>query len=364
MSRDAEGTRAEMLRALAREFRQNTGLGASLFRAAAGRMGLAVTDVQVLDLLQSSGPMTAGQLADLIGLTTGSITAMLNRLEGAGFVRRERDPDDGRRVIIHLVPGQDHLRAITPFFDAMGKVLEDLTAPYDDEHLAFLLEVLTGNNAFSRQELVRLRAAPVSEEESVSTPIGEETSGRLVVVGSARLTIRADEGLTDLYQAHFEGPAPDVKVTAGEVAIRYPRRLWNLTGGQGGAEVTLNTTISWQIGIQGGGSAITAELERLDLRELEVKGGGSIIRLNLPVPSGVVPIRISGGGSVITVRRPASVAARVHLKGWLSMVVFDDHTYSDMGNNAMLHSADFTTTGPHYSFDIASAASEITITSR
>jgi hypothetical protein len=87
-----------------------------------------------------------------------------------------------------------------------------------------------------------------------------------------------------------------------------------------------------------------------------------MIRLNLPVPAGVVPIRISGGASAITVRRPAGVAARVYLKGWASMLVFDDHPYASMGNNAMLHSADFTTTGPHYSFDIAGAASEISIT--
>jgi DNA-binding MarR family transcriptional regulator len=364
MSRGVERSRAEMLRALAREFRQSTGLGASLLRAVASRMGMAVTDVQVLDLLESTGPMTAGQIADHTGLTTGSTTSLLNRLEEAGLVRRERDPDDGRRVIVQLTSGADPLQAIAPTFDALSKTLEDLTAPYDDEHLAFLLEVLAGSNARSRQELVRLQTAPERDGDRASAPLGEVTGGWLVVeVEGTRLLVRAGEGITDLYQAHFEGPAPDVKVTAGEVAIRYPRRLWNLAGGKRSAEVTLNTTIPWHIVIQGGGADITAELERLDLRELEVKGGGSMIRLNLPVPTGMVPIRISGGASAITVRRPAGVAARVHLKGWSSTVVFDDHTYSGMGNNAMLHSADFTTTGPHYSFDLASAASGITITS-
>jgi DNA-binding MarR family transcriptional regulator len=362
MSRGAERSRAEMLRALAREFRQSTGLGASLLRAVASRMGMAVTDVQVLDLLQNTGPMTAGQIADHTGLTTGSTTSLLNRLEEAGLVRRERDPDDGRRVIVQLTSGADPLQAIAPTFDALSKALEDLTAPYDDEHLAFLLEVLAGSNARSRQELVRLQTAPEREGDSASAPLGEVTGGRLVIVEGARLLVRAGDGMTDLFQAHFEGPEPDVKVTAGEVAIRYPRRLGNLIGGKRAAEVTLSTTIPWQIVIQGGGADFTAELERLDLRDLEVKGGGSMIRLNLPVPYGVVPIRISGGASVITVRRPAGVAARVHLKGSASMVVFDDRTYAGMGNNAMLHSAAFTTTGPHYSFDIASAASVITIT--
>ena len=63
------------------------------------------------------------------------------------------------------------------------------------------------------------------------------------------------------------------------------------------AEVTLNAAIPWQIVVQGGASEITAELGRLNLAGLEVKGGMSMIRLELPVPSGVVPIRISGGAS-------------------------------------------------------------------
>jgi DNA-binding MarR family transcriptional regulator len=360
MSRGTERSRAEMLRALAREFRHSTGLGASLWQAVASRMGMAVTDVRVLDLLHSTGPMTAGQIADHTGLTTGSTTSLLNRLEEAGLVRRERDPDDGRRVIVQLTSDADPLQAIAPTFDALSKALEDLTAPFDDEHLAFLLEVQAFSNACWQQELARLQTTPEREGDSTSAPLGEVTGGRIVIVEGTQLLVRAGDGRTDLYQAHFEGSVPDVKVTAGEVVMRYPRRLRDLIGGQRAAEVTLNTTIPWQIVIRGSGAVITAELERVDLRELEVKGGGSMIRVNLPVPSGVVPIRISGGGSAITVRRPAGVAARLHLKGWGSQAIFDDHTYS---GNAMVHSADFTATGPHYSFDIASAGSEITITS-
>lgn len=361
MSRDLEQSRPEALRALAREFRQSTELGASLLRAMASRMGMAVTDVQVLDLLYSVGPMTAGQIAEHTGLTTGSTTSLLNRLEEAGLTRRERDPDDGRRVIVQLTSGADPLQAIAPTFDALSNALEELTAPYDDEHLAFLLEVLAGSNARSRQELARLQMAPERAGDSASAPLGAVAGGRLVLIDGARLLIRASDDMTDLYQMRFEGPTPEVKVAAGEVTMRYPRRLWGLSGSKRAAEVALNASIPWQIVIQGSGMDLTADLEKLDLRELEVKGGGSMIRLNLPAPAGVTPVRISGGGSAITVRRPADVAARVHLKGHASVVVFDDHTYLGMGANAMLHSADFTTTGPHYSFDIASAASEITI---
>ena len=145
--------------------------------------------------------------------------------------------------------------------------------------------------------------------------------------------------------------------------IRYPRRLLGLGGKHRAAEVTLNVAIPWQIVIQGGASDITAELGSLDLTGLEVKGGLSMIRLELPVPSGMVPIRISGGASQITVRRPAGVAARVHLKGWASEFVFDDQTFSNLGNDVRLQSPGYEATAPCYDIEVSSSASMVTITS-
>jgi hypothetical protein len=169
--------------------------------------------------------------------------------------------------------------------------------------------------------------------------------------------------MDELYQVRFEGWMPDVKAKEGVVTIRYPRRLLGLGGEQRAAEVTLSVAIPWQIVIQGGASEITAELGRLDLAGLEVKGGLSSIRLELPVPSSVVPIRISGGASEIIIRRPVGVAARAHLKGWVSAFVFDDQTFSDMGNNVRLQSSGFDPTAPYYDIEVASSASMVTITS-
>jgi DNA-binding MarR family transcriptional regulator len=272
MSGSAQEQRAEVLGELARELRQFHGLGAFFFRAAAARSGMTVTDLQVIDILESAGSMTAGQLADLPGLTTGAITGMLNRLEEAGFVRRERDPNDGRRVIVQLASGKEERHEIGPMFASIGKAWEVLASHYDDEQLAFLLEFLKRSNALSREELVRLREAPQDEGGTYSTPLGDLAGGQLVVSGPVRLTLWADEGMTELYQARFEGPAPDVKAKDGVVTIRYPRRLWVLGRGQGKSEVRLNVAIPWQILIQGGASEITAELGSLNLVGLEIKG--------------------------------------------------------------------------------------------
>jgi DNA-binding MarR family transcriptional regulator len=364
LSSGSQQKRAEVLGELMRELRQSTSLGASFFRAAAARIGITVTDMQVIDVLNLTGPMTAGQLADLTGLTTGAITGMLNRLEEAGLVRRERDPNDGRRVIVRLVTGLDEMQKIDAIFDSLGDAWDDMVSHYDDEQLVFLLEFLKRSNALSRKEIVRLREAPSGKEGIFSAPLGDLASGRLVISsGISRLTLRTDDAMADLYQARFEGPPPSVAAKDGVVTIRYPRRLWVLGGEQRQAVVTLNTAIPWWIVIQGGASEVEARLDGLNLASLEITGGLSMTHLELPDPSGVVPIRISGGASEILVRRPVGVAARAHLKGWVSTFIFDDQIFSDLGNNVWLQSSGFDPTDSYYDIEVASSASMVTITS-
>src|SRR5580693_5223327 len=83
--------------------------------ASAERIGINVTDLNCLNILALTGSMTAGELARETGLTTASITGVLDRLEEAGFVRRERDPGDRRRVIVRLDAARG-LRDVAPVF--------------------------------------------------------------------------------------------------------------------------------------------------------------------------------------------------------------------------------------------------------
>ena len=64
------------------------------------RFGLSESDVDALELLIDTGAATAGRLSDLMGLTTGAVTRVIDRLEQAGYVRRVPDPADRRRVIV------------------------------------------------------------------------------------------------------------------------------------------------------------------------------------------------------------------------------------------------------------------------
>src|SRR5579885_1278422 len=70
--------------------------------AVAERLGLGPTDHKCLDLLRERGAMAGSDLCAITGLTSGAITGVVSRLERAGYLRREADPHDGRKQILHL----------------------------------------------------------------------------------------------------------------------------------------------------------------------------------------------------------------------------------------------------------------------
>ncbi len=122
-------------------------------------MGLNATDHKAADLLMQRGPLTAGELASLTGLTTGAVTGMIDRLEAAGWVRRGRDPADRRRVIVTLVLSGERLRRVERVFEPIGRAFDAALDRYTDAELATLLDFLERSQVLVEQEAGRLRAA-------------------------------------------------------------------------------------------------------------------------------------------------------------------------------------------------------------
>lgn len=106
-------------------------------QAIAGCLGLNSSDHKALDLVCTEGSLTAGQLAERTNLTSGAVTGLIDRLEGAGFVRRERDPDDRRRVIIQPSSEVQSLAAIS---DSLASALAEVCSQYTDQELAIILD--------------------------------------------------------------------------------------------------------------------------------------------------------------------------------------------------------------------------------
>jgi DNA-binding MarR family transcriptional regulator len=71
-------------------------------------LGVNRTDGRCLDVIQQTGRISAGELADRAGLTSGSVTAVIDRLEAKGYVRRVADPEDRRRVLVELTDLMEH----------------------------------------------------------------------------------------------------------------------------------------------------------------------------------------------------------------------------------------------------------------
>lgn len=90
--------------ALIERFRDATDADLAFDRVAAGWMGVGLTDLKCLDAVERRDGLTAGELAAESGLTTGAVTAIIDRLERAGYARRVRDPDDRRRVRVEVTP--------------------------------------------------------------------------------------------------------------------------------------------------------------------------------------------------------------------------------------------------------------------
>ena len=126
-------------------------------QAAAERIGINSTDMNCLNIVALTGAMTAGELAKATGLTTASITGVLDRLEESGFVRRERDVADRRRVIIQLNSGRG-LRDVAPVFGPMLAAWRAATARYTDDELGLILSFQLELEQILRDQLARLRS--------------------------------------------------------------------------------------------------------------------------------------------------------------------------------------------------------------
>jgi DNA-binding MarR family transcriptional regulator len=119
-------------------------------------VGLHASDLRCLDLLLQRGPLTAGRLAELTGLTTGSMTALIDRLEKAGYVQRGKDPHDRRRVVIEPVT-EKAMREIGPLFESMGQAMMELCSRYTPEELALIVDFVRRTHPISEAEIAKLK---------------------------------------------------------------------------------------------------------------------------------------------------------------------------------------------------------------
>ena len=110
--------------------RKETRTATLFIQSVAENSGIHITDIKCLDFLTETQSATAGDLAKITGLTTGAITAVIDRMEKAGFIKRIADSNDRRKIIIKpLVRHPKHLQIVHNLFaNQMPKILSAYTS--------------------------------------------------------------------------------------------------------------------------------------------------------------------------------------------------------------------------------------------
>jgi len=359
----ASNRRAESVERIRLAFRRNSLANELMNQAVAERLGLNLTDFNTMGILADRGPLTASQIAAATGLTSGAVTGVIDRLERGGFVVRESDPDDRRRVVVRAAverrPEVEEL--YRPLVEGGFAKMTDAS----DEQMEFMAAFLNETAELFEQHAARLRRGRPGESDemtSLSAPLGGRTAARLQVKGGAALvTIRGGAAAGKLYQAEFEGTAPRLQVEGDTVQVSFaPPRFAGAKRHPG--ELALAEGVEWELLIRGGGARLRLELERLSLASVELTGGVSDVALSLPRPAGRRVVRVSGGASQLTITRPRGVAARLRLAGGAARVVFDAQRLGAVGGETRLASDDFGAAKAAWDVEVSGGASSLSLT--
>ena len=152
-SSNGRKTHGQVLEGLGREM----GVHSIMFHhAVAERLGLGITDHKCLDFVLRRGGATAGQIAQATGLTSGAITGVIDRLEKAGFARRQSDPNDRRKVIV--VPRPERLPEIQKLFGSLGRNMARVMSRYSAREAEIIIDFMRRAAEVMREANLKIRA--------------------------------------------------------------------------------------------------------------------------------------------------------------------------------------------------------------
>lgn len=324
------------------------------------RFGLSESDIEALEVLIDTGSATAGALSDVMGLTTGAVTRVIDRLEQAGYVRRIPDPADRRRVIVEIIP--EKVAGVQATLGRVGEASTDEIGHYSEAELAVINDFLTRMAAITREEATALRQGPDhgSSATEHSAPIGGISRARLLFrSGAHELLLRGSADIDELYQGAFEGPVPQVRLRDGVVTVQY-KGGWKWDWRERRADMAINATLPWDVEIVGGTSKLQGKFPDVDLRSFELTGGVDQLRLTLGLPTGEVPILVTGGANSIRIERPTGVPVRMNLKGGAGGIEFDQQKLGGTGG-LTLESSGAASASNRYELEFTGGAQRIVV---
>ena len=169
-------SRAKLMQELEHALRRSSGQGAIYAQTVADVAGVSRSDMECLDFLNLEGRVTAGRLAEVTGLTTGAITGVVDRLEKAGLVRRERDGEDRRKVFIAVVP--ENVAKIGRLYEPMQRAVLNDWETYADAELKVLLRFATQGYRTMLEATANLKAMIEAPKDAKEKSVAATRSRR------------------------------------------------------------------------------------------------------------------------------------------------------------------------------------------
>ncbi len=289
----------------------------------ADAVGIGVTDLLCLELVSAGEPLTAGQLAEQVGLTPGAVTGVLDRLEQGGFINRERDPEDRRRILVRVDSARQ--RDMARLLDPLAGALAEITVDTSDGDLRLMADFLARLHPAIANELARLRPTNAARDAgpTATVPRSALASARLeVTAGLFDVDVASGSMGDDLVRTTFDGQQPRLEQEGATVTLRQ-RLLSIYFGWAGPGVIRLNDAVAWELAFRGGCYRVQLKLGGLRLSGLALRGGDKLTA-TLPAPLGTVPVAVSGGVNDIKLERPRGAPLRVAVRGGAARLRVDD----------------------------------------
>ncbi|MFZ1155466.1 MAG: MarR family transcriptional regulator [Solirubrobacteraceae bacterium] len=156
----AKYKRKRLISAISDELRESQNQTDRLDEAAAGLLQINRTDHRCIDILERNGAMTAGELSAASGLTTGAITAVLDRLEKRGYAVRARDSADRRRVLVKLTTKARELDR--EIYEPLGQDYAKQIERYTTDELVLIHDFMRRSKELGAKHLERIKALMLS----------------------------------------------------------------------------------------------------------------------------------------------------------------------------------------------------------
>lgn len=141
---------------LLKEVGQKESRASVMFREAIAQTeGMSISDMECLDYVMDNENVTAGDLAKITGLTTGAVTSMIDRLEKAGFVKRERDTKDRRKIFVK--PVYERMAEVGKLYETYVHDAMKMIQKYTDKELMLIIDWKKDMTTIYEKETLKIK---------------------------------------------------------------------------------------------------------------------------------------------------------------------------------------------------------------